>query len=166
MTGVDLIIFGASGDLSARKLFPALFQLDRAELLPSDLRITAIARDQVDVDVFLEGLRQRMNAYMGPESPSDAEWQHYSRHFQYVGAGVGVRDVAYFIYSIYPDHQRLQHYQHLLDVYFYHAQLDQQVEQEWRGLFPVCVVDFHRFLLGWSGPHSPSTFADTMLKLI
>ena len=30
MTGVDLIIFGASGDLSARKLFPALFQLDRA----------------------------------------------------------------------------------------------------------------------------------------
>ena len=86
MTGVDLIIFGASGDLSARKLFPALFQLDRAELLPSDLRITAIARDQVNVDVFLEGLRQRMNGYMGSESPSDAEWQHYSRHFQYVGA--------------------------------------------------------------------------------
>ena len=86
MTGVDLIIFGASGDLSARKLFPALFQLDRAELLPNDLRITAIARDQVDVNVFLEGLRQRMNAYMGSESPSDAEWQHYSRHFQYVGA--------------------------------------------------------------------------------
>ena len=86
MTGVDLIIFGASGDLSARKLFPALFQLDRAELLPSDLRITAIARDQVDVNTFLEGLRQRMHAYMGSESPSDAEWQHYSRHFQYVGA--------------------------------------------------------------------------------
>ena len=74
MTGVDLIIFGASGDLSARKLFPALFQLDRAELLPSDLRITAIARDQVDVNTFLEGLRQRMHAYMGSESPSDAEW--------------------------------------------------------------------------------------------
>ena len=70
MTGVDLIIFGASGDLSARKLFPALFQLDRAELLPSDLRITAIARDQVDVNTFLEGLRQRMHAYMGSESPS------------------------------------------------------------------------------------------------
>ena len=86
MSGVDLIIFGASGDLSARKLFPALFQLDRADLLPNDLRITAIARDEVDVDTFLEGLRQRMHAYMGSESPSDAEWQHYSRHFQYVGA--------------------------------------------------------------------------------
>ena len=92
MTGVDLIIFGASGDLSARKLFPALFQLDRAELLPSDLRITAIARDQVDVNTFLEGLRQRMHAYMGSESPSDAEWQHYSRHFQYVGADFAKAD--------------------------------------------------------------------------
>ena len=29
MAAVDLIIFGASGDLSARKLFPALFQLER-----------------------------------------------------------------------------------------------------------------------------------------
>ena len=86
MTGVDLIIFGASGDLSARKLFPALFQLDRAELLPADLRITAIARDTVDVSVFLEGLRQRMSHYMGSEAPSDEEWAHYCRHFQYVGA--------------------------------------------------------------------------------
>ena len=30
MTAVDLIIFGATGDLSARKLFPALYQLDAA----------------------------------------------------------------------------------------------------------------------------------------
>ena len=86
MTGVDLIIFGASGDLSARKLFPALFQLDRAELLPDDLRITAIARDKVAVDVFLDGLRLRMGHYMGGEAPTDSEWRHYSRHFQYVGA--------------------------------------------------------------------------------
>ena len=76
MSGVDLIIFGASGDLSARKLFPALFQLDRADLLPSDLRITAIARDEVDVETFMAGLRQRMNGYMGSESPNDAEWLH------------------------------------------------------------------------------------------
>jgi len=33
MAAVDLIIFGASGDLSARKLFPALFQLERLNLL-------------------------------------------------------------------------------------------------------------------------------------
>ena len=38
MEPVDLIIFGASGDLSARKLFPALYQLDRAGLLQDDLQ--------------------------------------------------------------------------------------------------------------------------------
>ena len=30
---IDLVLFGARGDLSRRKLFPALFQLDKADLL-------------------------------------------------------------------------------------------------------------------------------------
>ena len=46
MSAVDLIIFGATGDLSARKLFPALFQLDAAGLLQDDLRIAAVGRQQ------------------------------------------------------------------------------------------------------------------------
>ena len=37
MSGLDLVIFGATGDLSARKLFPALCQLDAAGLLPLSL---------------------------------------------------------------------------------------------------------------------------------
>jgi glucose-6-phosphate 1-dehydrogenase len=45
MTAVDLIIFGASGDLSARKLFPALFQLERLNLLQKDLRIRSLSRE-------------------------------------------------------------------------------------------------------------------------
>lgn len=65
MEPVDLIIFGASGDLSARKLFPALFQLDRAGLLQEDLRIAAIARHNISLEEFLQGLRERMNSYMG-----------------------------------------------------------------------------------------------------
>ena len=84
MQPVDLIIFGASGDLSARKLFPALFQLNRASLLPEDLRIAAIARDDVSVDVFLERLRERMTSYMGDNAPTNDEWEQYSRVFSYV----------------------------------------------------------------------------------
>ena len=34
-----LALFGALGDLALRKLFPALYQLDRAGLLPADTRI-------------------------------------------------------------------------------------------------------------------------------
>ena len=46
MSKIDLIIFGATGDLSARKLFPALFHLDMSGLLTSDLRIAAVARQE------------------------------------------------------------------------------------------------------------------------
>ena len=40
-----LALFGALGDLALRKLFPALYQLDRAGLLPADTRILGLARD-------------------------------------------------------------------------------------------------------------------------
>ncbi len=86
MQPVDLIIFGASGDLSARKLFPALFQLDRAGLLPLDLRIAAIARDTIDLDQFLSGLRERMTGYMGDSAPTDEEWEKYARLISYIKA--------------------------------------------------------------------------------
>jgi len=41
-------LFGALGDLALRKLFPALYQLDRAGLLHADTRILALARDPGD----------------------------------------------------------------------------------------------------------------------
>lgn len=84
MRPVDLIIFGGSGDLSARKLFPALYQLDKAHLLPEGLRIAAIARDDTDRDGFLKKLHGRMAANMGDGAPNDEEWQHYSRLFSYI----------------------------------------------------------------------------------
>jgi hypothetical protein len=38
-------LFGALGDLALRKLFPALYQLDRANLLHEDTRMLALARE-------------------------------------------------------------------------------------------------------------------------
>ncbi|MBB3102956.1 hypothetical protein, partial [Azomonas macrocytogenes] len=37
-------LFGALGDLALRKLFPSLYQLDRANLLHPDMRILALSR--------------------------------------------------------------------------------------------------------------------------
>jgi glucose-6-phosphate 1-dehydrogenase len=39
-----VVIFGASGDLTKRKLLPALFHLEQAGLLPEQLRIVGVAR--------------------------------------------------------------------------------------------------------------------------
>lgn len=41
---IDLVIFGATGDLAARKLYPALYEILRANVSPADLRLVAVGR--------------------------------------------------------------------------------------------------------------------------
>ena len=85
MSGVDLIIFGATGDLSARKLFPALFQLDAAGLLPDDLRIIAVARQEQTTEAFQHGLLAKMGSAKR-QSISDTAWQQFARRLAYLSA--------------------------------------------------------------------------------
>jgi glucose-6-phosphate 1-dehydrogenase len=57
-----LVIFGASGDLTRRKLLPALYRLSRDQRLPARFSIIGVAReefgDQGFRDEFLESLRE------------------------------------------------------------------------------------------------------------
>ena len=85
MSKVDLIIFGATGDLSARKLFPALFHLDVAGLLPNDLRISAVARQEQRGEAFLSQLRSKMNAYLR-EGINDNDWHRFAERIDYITA--------------------------------------------------------------------------------
>ena len=85
MSGLDLIIFGATGDLSARKLFPALFQLDAAGLLPDDLRIIAVARQEQTTEGFHHELLARMKSAKR-QSISDAAWQQFAQRLTYLSA--------------------------------------------------------------------------------
>ena len=85
MSGVDLIIFGATGDLSARKLFPALFQLDAAGLLPDDLRIIAVARQEQTTEGFYQELLTRMGSAKR-QSISDTAWQQFAQRLTYLSA--------------------------------------------------------------------------------
>ena len=85
MSGVDLIIFGATGDLSARKLFPALFQLDAAGLLPDDLRIIAVARQEQTTQGFHHELLARMGSAKR-QNISDAAWQQFAQRLTYLSA--------------------------------------------------------------------------------
>ena len=83
--------------------------------------------------------------------------------FQYVGAGCGMKDLAYFIGSCLDDSACEAQGPALLDHYFTtlraalaikHPSIDPTaVEAEWRTLFPLAWTDFHRFLKGWSPNH-------------
>ncbi len=86
--------------------------------------------------------------------------------FQYVGGGVGVKDVAYFLSSCVPAQACVAEVPRYLDVYFgalraelaLHApHVDAAgLEREWRELFPWAWADFHRFLLGWAPGYAAS----------
>src|SRR5271155_5198768 len=46
------VLFGAAGDLTKRKLLPALFNLVRATLLPDNFALLGVSVDDLTVDAF------------------------------------------------------------------------------------------------------------------
>jgi len=79
----ELIIFGAKGDLSARKLFPALYHLDYCQLLPRDLRILALAR-KVTAEEFLTELKEKVRRYVDNKRWSDSQWAQFAQRFDFL----------------------------------------------------------------------------------
>lgn len=83
--------------------------------------------------------------------------------FQYVGGGCGMKDLAYFVGSVLRDDECERQEAGILDTYFgllrpavaaRHPRVDlDDLETEWRRLYPVAWTDFHRFLRGWSPGH-------------
>jgi Ser/Thr protein kinase RdoA (MazF antagonist) len=65
--------------------------------------------------------------------------------FQYVGAGCGMSDVAYFL-SCFDAVDSADH----LNTYFGYLCADAALEAEWRGLYPIAAADFYRFYAGWA----------------
>src|ERR1039458_3386148 len=62
-----LVIFGASGDLTKRKLLPALFHLFQANLLPKQFAIVGVARRPLG-DEFAADMRAGIVQFGGAEA--------------------------------------------------------------------------------------------------
>jgi glucose-6-phosphate 1-dehydrogenase len=58
----SLVIFGASGDLSARKLLPAIYNLNVAGLMPERLRVIGVSRDE-NPKAFHEHAKRSIETY-------------------------------------------------------------------------------------------------------
>ncbi|QEL11867.1 glucose-6-phosphate dehydrogenase [Kushneria phosphatilytica] len=57
---VDVALFGALGDLALRKLYVALYHLDREGLMHEDTRILGLARQEYDIDAFRARVRDAL----------------------------------------------------------------------------------------------------------
>jgi glucose-6-phosphate 1-dehydrogenase len=60
-----IVIFGASGDLTKRKLIPALYNLASDGLLPDELAVVGFARRDIGTDAFRESMRADVAKYVG-----------------------------------------------------------------------------------------------------
>ncbi len=78
-----VIIFGASGDLTARKLMPALFSLARRNQLPTGFAVLGVARTPMDDEAFRQRMRDAVTA-SGAESATPAVWDGFAQNLFYV----------------------------------------------------------------------------------
>ncbi len=62
-----LILFGATGDLAARMLFPSLYNLQEDGLLPDDFLIVASGRSDADDDAFRAEVDAALRRHIGPD---------------------------------------------------------------------------------------------------
>jgi glucose-6-phosphate 1-dehydrogenase len=64
-----LVIFGASGDLTRRKLLPALYHLSRGQRLPARFAVIGIARSAMTDDAFRQHLHESLKEFAGLNAP-------------------------------------------------------------------------------------------------
>jgi glucose-6-phosphate 1-dehydrogenase len=78
-----LVIFGASGDLTHKKLMPALYALAFRQLLPPRFAVVGVARTEEDDDSFRENMKQAVQQYARDEFRQDV-WDGLAASMHYV----------------------------------------------------------------------------------
>jgi glucose-6-phosphate 1-dehydrogenase len=77
-----LVIFGASGDLTKRKLVPSLYNLASYRLLPADFSIIGVARRQITDEVFRNQLGKDL-AELGTQPVDPNLWNGFRSRLSY-----------------------------------------------------------------------------------
>jgi glucose-6-phosphate 1-dehydrogenase len=81
---LDMIIFGGAGDLSARKLLPALYMAHLHGNLPSATRIIAVGRQDWSRDDYLNFMQTRSRPFVESSALETAAWESFLSLLQYV----------------------------------------------------------------------------------
>lgn len=82
-----VVLIGATGDLSRRKLLPGLYHLVTSGFIP-DCRIIGVSLDELDRDSFREFVRSALAEFNSrPVDPAD--WQHFAERLDYLPLTAG-----------------------------------------------------------------------------
>ncbi|MEY4122993.1 MAG: hypothetical protein RLZZ457_1831 [Pseudomonadota bacterium] len=84
----DIVIFGGAGDLSFRKLLPALYMAHLHDKLDADTRIVAIGRQHWTRDEYLSFIDNHSPAFIEKNAFSSSDWQSFLSRLSYVSMDV------------------------------------------------------------------------------
>jgi glucose-6-phosphate 1-dehydrogenase len=79
---ITLVIFGASGDLTARKLIPSLFSLYRKGRLPKEVHIVGVARSPFSHEAFRDKMKKGIQEF-APSEWDAAAWNGFASQLFY-----------------------------------------------------------------------------------
>ena len=86
MAPTAFVIFGGGGDLTWRKLIPALFNLWLDKWVPPQFQIIGVDGKEFGLDDYLQHLREGIDTFSRRGKASDADWQAFSAHVAYLRA--------------------------------------------------------------------------------
>ena len=78
-----LVIFGATGDLTSRKLLPALYNLEREKLLPAEFACVGFARREKDDAQFRNEMKEAVNSFSRVKPVEEGIWNQFSERLHY-----------------------------------------------------------------------------------
>ncbi|MFD1675456.1 glucose-6-phosphate dehydrogenase [Alicyclobacillus fodiniaquatilis] len=82
------VLFGATGDLAHRKLFPAMYQLHRKGLVPDGFSVVGTARTKYTNEGFRDEVFQSMQSFVKGGIPNDDVWRSFAERIHYVPGNV------------------------------------------------------------------------------
>ncbi|MFY9574763.1 MAG: glucose-6-phosphate dehydrogenase [Blastocatellia bacterium] len=83
-----VVIFGASGDLTKRKLVPALYRLAQQRLLPAEFAIIGFSRSTMTHDEFRAKMKDAIATYSEAKRVDDEVWESFAKGVFYVSGDV------------------------------------------------------------------------------
>ncbi len=79
----SILIFGASGDLTARKLIPALYTLWKTGYLPKKSQIIGVARREKSDEVFRQEMFEAVGTASRTGEVTEADWKRFAARLHY-----------------------------------------------------------------------------------
>jgi glucose-6-phosphate 1-dehydrogenase len=79
----SIVIFGASGDLTSRKLIPALYHLYKEKQIPAECQIIGFARRPKTDEAWRAELRQALDQFSRTKPVDEKIWAEFSKNIHY-----------------------------------------------------------------------------------